>query len=144
MYKTLDDRYYVPKVSAKNKIGEMFARKVLEAIKVTKHERVRRNPKEKAKLDYLDSELRTSPRLKDIPMETEHFESQTSQEFTISITQHMASMRRDEAQAKIVQRERFVRDASQASSGPTFRVHPVLSPHRMGLSVSPSEIKQKV
>ena len=74
MYKTIDERYYKPKVSAKNMIGEIFARKVLEQMSISKHERVRRNPKEKAKIDYVDSELRTSPRLKEVEMETEQFE----------------------------------------------------------------------
>lgn len=92
MYKPLHERYYVPKISAKNRIGAIFATKVLDLIKVTKHERVRRNPKEKAKLDYLVEELRTSPRLKAIETETDHFENTTAQEFTSSITHHFGQI----------------------------------------------------
>lgn len=92
LHKTLDDRYYKPKISAKNRIGEIFARKVLDAIKVSKHERVRRNPQEKAKLDYLDSELKTSPRLKDVEQETDHFEKTTEYEFTSSISRHLLQL----------------------------------------------------
>lgn len=64
MYKTIDERYYIPKISAKNRIGAIFTAKVLDSLNVSKHERVRRDKKEKAKLDYLDSELQQSPRLK--------------------------------------------------------------------------------
>ena len=78
----MDDRYFKPKISAKNKIGELFARKVTQALMTSKHDRVRQNPRERAKLEYLDAELLNSPRLKDIEPDTDDFEKATEHEFT--------------------------------------------------------------
>lgn len=74
MYKTIDDRYYVPRISAKNKIGAVFTAKVLDAINVPKHVRVRRNAKEKGKLDYIADEMKNSPRLRQVESDIEDFE----------------------------------------------------------------------
>jgi len=71
MYKTIDDRYYNPKISAKNRLGAIFAAKVIDSVTVKKHIRIRRNPKEKQKLDYLESELKQSPRLREVESDSE-------------------------------------------------------------------------
>jgi hypothetical protein len=114
MYKSIHERYYKPKISAKNMIGAIFARKVLDLIKVTKHERVRRNPKERAKLDYLVEELRQSPRLKAIETETDHFENTTAEEFTNSITHHFTQIQKDEEPLKTLPTKfSFNRDTSR-------------------------------
>ena len=48
---------------------------------VPKHVRVRRNEVEKGKLDYLEDELKQSPRLKHVETDIEDFEDATSQNF---------------------------------------------------------------
>ena len=58
MYQTIDNRYYKPKISAKNRIGAIFTAKVLDSINTKKHIRVRRNSIERNKLEYLESELK--------------------------------------------------------------------------------------
>jgi len=50
----------------KNKMAEIFRQRILDAYNVPKHIKVRKNPKERAKLEYIDKELRNSPRLKDV------------------------------------------------------------------------------
>jgi hypothetical protein len=78
MYQTIDNRYYKPKISARNRIGAIFTAKVLDSISVPKHIRVRRNEVEKGKLDYLEEELKQSPRLKNVETDIEDFEDATS------------------------------------------------------------------
>jgi hypothetical protein len=144
----LDDRYFKPKISAKNKIGELFARKVTQALMTSKHDRVRQNPKERAKLEYLDAELQNSPRLKEIEPDTDDFEKATEHEFTQSISRQYILLKSQEAKSKQHFSQRISRDPSiitQSGAGSQYmRVQPVLSPRRMGLSVSPSMIKKQV
>ena len=103
MYKTIEERYYNPKISVKNKIGALFALKVQDLSTVKKHIRVRRNLKEKAKLDRIEKDLIRSPRLIEVEGETENFEEVTSQEFTETITDHFNRIKEDE-QKKIIQK----------------------------------------
>lgn len=69
-YQPLHDRYFKSKVSAKNQLAAIFAAKVQDMTNVPKHVKVRRNPVEKAKLDYLEQEMSNSPRLREVFNET--------------------------------------------------------------------------
>ena len=71
---------------------------------VKKHIRVRRNLKEKAKLDRIEKDLSRSPRLIEVEGETENFEEVTSQEFTETITDHFNRIKQDE-EKKIIQKK---------------------------------------
>lgn len=63
-------------------MGMSLKAKILDLANTSKHERVRRNKVEKAKLDALDRELQNSPRLREVETEEYQFERQTSQDFT--------------------------------------------------------------
>ena len=87
MYTPLDNRYYKPKVSAKNRLALILSSKVSDLSATRKHDRVRRDPAERQKLEYLEHELSQSPRLRTVDNETEHFEQTTGREFTSQISQ---------------------------------------------------------
>jgi hypothetical protein len=78
MYRTLYDRFYNPKRSVTTKMSSAFQAKIMDLANSTKHERIRRNKREKAKLDLIDKGLRTSPKLRAVETEEEHFEAITS------------------------------------------------------------------
>jgi hypothetical protein len=56
-YKTIDDRFYNPKISTSTKMGQSLKAKIMDLANTKKHDRVRRNKVEKAKLDALEKEL---------------------------------------------------------------------------------------
>ena len=56
-YKSINDRFYNPKISTSTKMGQSLKAKILDLANTSKHERVRRNKVEKAKLEALDREL---------------------------------------------------------------------------------------
>jgi hypothetical protein len=59
-------------------MSSAFQAKIMDLANSTKHERIRRNIREKAKLDLIDKGLRTSPKLRAVETEEEHFEAITS------------------------------------------------------------------
>lgn len=59
-FQILDKRYFKPELSAKNKISFIFAKKIKDQLFVKKHDRIRRDPVEKSKLDCIEKALATN------------------------------------------------------------------------------------
>lgn len=99
MYTPQDNRYYVPKVSAKNKLALILSSRVNDIKGTKKHDRVRRDPAERHKLDCLEEELSQSPRLRSVDNETEHFEQTTDKLFASQMSSQFLQLRGRDQQA---------------------------------------------
>jgi hypothetical protein len=73
MYYTLENRFYRQNVTTKSNISDSFLQKI-QSYMMSNHEKVRKNPKEKKKLDDMEEALRKSPELRAVIPDTNFFE----------------------------------------------------------------------
>lgn len=93
--KTLEARYYNPDMSAKSKLQRAISNKVKETASLRKHDKVRRDPTEKSKLDRIASELGRDNSLCKVDISSSEHERATNMDFNNKMSVNLKEVLRD-------------------------------------------------
>ena len=76
--KNLEKRYYQEQMSAKGKMQQVFEKIVKNQMVLRKHDKVRKDPQERQKLDRIDDELGHNSSLKQVDIHSHEHERATN------------------------------------------------------------------